>query len=235
MIDAVYVLGKGSTWQDNELRFSLRSLEQYVSGIRNVWIVGELPAWVQNVVHVPFSDSHVCKERNIMDKVLRVCREEALTEEFLFLNDDHFALKPQPARVPNWHGRELLLYEGENKPYRISIGNTARVLRQRGYSRHNFDIHYPIVYNKKEFARVMRMYDWQAECYVVKSIYSNTLSLPGTYVHDIKINGPVSNEYMVRALIDRMWFSLGPKALVPNIKALLAALYPNPSHYEINR
>lgn len=233
MMDAVYVLGKGSTWLDNELRYSLRSLERYVSGIRQVWVIGEHPSWLTGVAHVPFKDSNLCKERNIMDKIMRACVEQDLSDNFLFVNDDHFAIKHQAAeQLPNWHGRELSFYEGDSKPYRIAVGNTARALRARGYGRLNFDIHYPIIYNKNEFPRVMRMYDWESECYVVKSLYGNTMQLPGTRIEDIKISSPSTNQYLLRALLHRPWFSIGPKAINHNLKALLEALFPQRSRWE---
>ncbi len=41
-IDLVYILGKGSKWSDNEIRFSLRSIEKYFD-YRKIFIIGEKP------------------------------------------------------------------------------------------------------------------------------------------------------------------------------------------------
>ena len=55
-IDVVYVLGKGTKWNDNEIRFSLRSLAKNVTGIRNVYIVGERPDFLKRVIHISYPD-----------------------------------------------------------------------------------------------------------------------------------------------------------------------------------
>ena len=49
MIDVVIPLGTGSRWQDNELRYCLRSIEKNLSGVNEVVIVGEKPKWLTNV------------------------------------------------------------------------------------------------------------------------------------------------------------------------------------------
>ena len=53
LVDLVYVLGKGSRWQDNELRFSLRSVSKNLSNVGQIFIVGQIPDFVKNCVHVP--------------------------------------------------------------------------------------------------------------------------------------------------------------------------------------
>ena len=41
--DVVYPIGQGSSWKNNELRFSLRSIEKYGINVGKLFIVGELP------------------------------------------------------------------------------------------------------------------------------------------------------------------------------------------------
>ena len=55
-MDIVIPLGTESRWHDNELRFTLRSIEKHLTGYRNVIIVGWCPPWVQNVVHIKKED-----------------------------------------------------------------------------------------------------------------------------------------------------------------------------------
>ena len=40
-MDVVYILGKGSVWKDNEIRYSLRSIEKHLTGFDRVFIVGQ--------------------------------------------------------------------------------------------------------------------------------------------------------------------------------------------------
>ena len=96
-MDVVYVIGKGSNWRDNELRFSLINISKNGSGIRNVFIVGERPDYLKNIIHIPASDIFdpaVNADGNIITKVLAACWDKRLGENFLFINHDHLVLKP---------------------------------------------------------------------------------------------------------------------------------------------
>ena len=107
LMDVVYVIGKGSNWRDNELRFSLRSITKNGSGIRNIFIVGERPDYIKNIIHIPASDIFdpaVNADGNIITKILTACGDKRLSENFLFINDDHLVLKPvNIADVPAFH------------------------------------------------------------------------------------------------------------------------------------
>jgi hypothetical protein len=235
MIDVVYVLGSGSRWFDNELRYSLRSLDKYVTGIRNVYLVGRRPDWIRDVIHIPYHDYHPCKERNIMEKVMRACKEPDLSEQFLHVHDDHFALAPVGAsEVPFWYRSELgklSLRVPPSNNYRQALINTDAALRARGRDVKNFDLHYPIIYDKELFPLAMMSYDW-SDCYVVKSLYANSVRIDGETIQDLKINAALDMRDLVARMMGRPWFSLGPSALNKKMKDLLQALYPERSPWE---
>src|SRR5687767_1481800 len=172
-MDAVYILGKGSSWHDLELLYSLRSLADYVAGIDRVFVVGARPRWLTNVIHIPQGDPHKCKERNIAEKVLSACLDPRLSEKFLFLNDDHLALAPMPADdIPAWRGGDLktLADKLTGGNYRLAMYNTINRLKERGLSTWNFDIHTPMVMERAKFIGVMASYNW-SERFVLKSLY----------------------------------------------------------------
>ncbi len=90
-IDLVYVVGTGSRWNDNELRFSLRSVSKNLSNVGKVFIVGECPDYLKNVIHIPASDifdSAINADGNMTHKLLLVCNNKELSDDFLFMNDD---------------------------------------------------------------------------------------------------------------------------------------------------
>jgi len=71
MIDVVYPLGSGSAWDNNELRYSLRSLENNLLDLGRVFVVGQRPPWLVEAVHIPMEDTHRHnKDANLIDKVL---------------------------------------------------------------------------------------------------------------------------------------------------------------------
>lgn len=65
-------LGRGSLAWDIELKYSLRSIDKYVSGIDSVLIVGKLPEWCVNVDFVQcvdISNKFVFRDNNIRAKI----------------------------------------------------------------------------------------------------------------------------------------------------------------------
>ena len=65
-------LGRGSLAWDIELKYSLRSIDKYVSGIDSVLIVGKLPEWWVNVDFVQcvdISNKFVFRDNNIRAKI----------------------------------------------------------------------------------------------------------------------------------------------------------------------
>lgn len=233
-MDAVYVLGKGSGWRDLELLYSLRALHAHVSGIRRVVVVGHRPPWLRDVLHVPHKDPHAYKERNIYEKLLTACLRADLTDKILFLNDDHVAGAPAAAAaIPAYRGREILELARALPPsnYRLGLENTHRRLAERGHTTWNFDVHTPLVVDRGLFVAAMTSYDWR-ERFVMKSLYANTVGLPGHPCTDLKLVRAHTMQELVRILKGRPWWSHGPTALGPNLKALLAALYPDPSPWE---
>lgn len=238
MTDVVYVLGAGSPWDNNELRYSLRSLEAFLTNVGRVYVVGHCPAWLTDVVHLPFPDRHGCKERNIMLKMAYACGHPDLSEYFLSIHDDHFALAPQSASdIPNWAGTSLghlAKSVGQGNNWREAVINTDQALQSRGMTTHNFDIHLPMLINKNHFPAVMDQYDWsQPRGFVVKSLYGNTMGLDPVNTTDMKVNKHYTTAEIVDRLRGRAWFSLGNGGLNRYFKALLAALYPQPSRFEL--
>lgn len=234
-MDAVYVLGRGSGWRDLELLYSLRALHAYVTGIDRLVVVGHRPPWLHGALHLPLGDPHAYKERNIYEKLLKACRDPRLSPEILFLNDDHVALAPTRAdAVPAYRGKELLALAGAlpTGTYRLALEQTHRRLAERGHTTWNFDVHTPMVVDRAAFVAAMTSYDWE-EKFVMKSLYANTVGLAGVPYVDLKLVRAHAMSDLVRILRGRPWWSHGPPGLGPPLKALLAALYPTPSPWEV--
>lgn len=241
-IDVVYVLGHGSAWNNNELRYSLRSLETYLTDLGTVYIIGQRPTWLTNVRHYNFADYYGCKERNIMTKLAYACGHPDLSQTFLNVHDDYFALAPMSGHdIPNWcsgplgpFGKAIKARKPRNH-WADAVINTDRVLTKAGHTVHNFDLHYPKRFDKTLFPATMDLYDWKGtpRGFVVNSLYYNTLGMKPTLYSDLKIDNRLTFAQMVARLKGRPWFSIGNGALNLNFKELLAALYPTPSRFEI--
>jgi len=238
LIDLCYVLGTGSPWDNGELRFSLRSIETYLTGVDKVFVVGQKPRWLTNVIHLPFPDSFPCKEKNIMLKLARACGHPDLSTDFLHLHDDHFCCSPQDAEtIPFWHGGLLERTAASVKPsnhWRDAVINTDRALKAKGLSHDNFDLHYPMIFNKNFYPAIMDSFNWkEPRGFVVKSLYANSMKIKGERSPDLKINERLSYQRIFERLRGRKWFSISNQGLSGEFKKFLAEFYPNPSKFEV--
>lgn len=216
----------GSRHNDLELRYSLRSIEKNLSGFDRVFIAGEtVPDWLTNVVHLPIKDDPKrVPDWNIMNKVSNA---DGISENFLFINDDHFIMKPyQVETFPNYYHSTLDIYcrRRGRDGYGYRAINTKNWLVEQGLKLLHFDIHYPIIYNLKAFREVMDKVPWDKEKhgFIVKSLYGNYMKLPGTYTYDNKTS-KIDPRLPVFSTYPHMTISL---------MNYLKAILPKPSRFE---
>jgi len=189
-IDLVYVLGTGSKWNDNEIRFSLRSVQKNLKGVRNIYVVGEYPAFLQNVIHVPAKDildPGVNADGNMTYKLLHACSIPELSDNFLFMNDDFIIMQPMvAAEIPWMHKGDM-----KNRPekfwkeqfYRYRLRRTFETLCERMQTTLQYDYHAPMLMNKNDFRTVMAEFDWHEGIGLTfRSIYGNAMQLPAEHL-----------------------------------------------------
>lgn len=189
-MDAVYVLGTGSKMNDFELRMSIRSLHKNMVGIDNIWLIGEKPEWyIGN--HVPYPDNSPIPDKNIMDKLLHACQIAEISEDFLFVNDDHYIIHPAGAvDYPYYYSLPIheVIQSYRNKgSYFWRINNTMKALKDKGLPGMYYDIHYPIRYNKRAFVEAMKAFKWDSVGYIIKSLYCNYCRVDGERQQDFKM------------------------------------------------
>ena len=239
-IDIVYVLGKGSGWRNNEIRFSLRSVDKNLKGIRKIWIVGEKPEFIKNVTHIPFPDELINNaDGNIIRKVLRVCQEKTLTDNFLFINDDHLVLKPVLANdIPPYHKGNMETFKKdffEANFWRGRLWRTKNILQQKGYPVLHFDCHMPIVINKHRFPEVMSEFDFENQTgYTMKSLYGNVVhpDAPGLNGQKAVIFRPFLLSDIKDKVKNRAFIAFNDDGLKPPFKTWLYNNFPLQSKYE---
>lgn len=236
MMDIVIPLGTGSRWQNNELRYALRGAERFVKDLGQVFIIGEKPNWIKNIVHIPLRDGRE-STKNIVNKVLLACNQKELSENFLFMNDDHFLQEPVTKDYPFYYDfqiSEKLKGRTVHGHYYFAQVNTIKALQQKGFDTLNYDVHFPVIYNKILFPTIMEMYDWKIpHGYTIKSLYCNSLEVKGTHYIDCKLQKRKVKAEIAKIIKKRPVFSIGDGALNGNLKFVLDQLYPKPSKFEI--
>lgn len=238
-MDILIPVADHSTRSFSDLRYTLRSVHKYLKGFSRIFIIGKLPDFIREsdtLIHIPHKDNmRYCKEKRIMLKVQFACEESEISEEFLFMNDDYFFINDLNVPKIDYYCEQRLsnriLRRGRFDDYTISLVNTLNVLVLAGFETFHFDIHYPIIYNKKQFPIVMKNYNWELKLgYVVKSLYCNTLKIEGKYKKDCKLSSIHAkfNEEIKKA---SDLFSTGN--IVPSFLAnYIQKLYTEKSPYE---
>lgn len=117
-IDAVFVIGTGSPNNNEELRYALRNLDKHCPFIRDVYISGECPDWVNKSVvkHLKWPDRFKhAKDANIIDKLRHACEQKGISKRILFCSDDQF--QTHVCKWEDFFPRYLRQYKSEDTWY----------------------------------------------------------------------------------------------------------------------
>lgn len=230
-MDIVIPLGKGSQNGNLELRYCLRGIEKHVGGRGNVFIIGECPGFLHNVIHIPASDTREkhFKARNICTKLLLACDDKRVSDDFAWFSDDHILLKEYQ---PDYNYRATLEASLRNftihQTYRHTITNTYMVM-QGGYDYG----HGPMVFKKDLFARAMGLVNWNERWgYVIKSLYCGLNGIEGQKQPDTKFKEPISAQQILSRIKGRPYFSFDDRAMNGALKTVLDQMFPQKSIYE---
>lgn len=233
-MDVIFALGRGSMWNDNELRYSLRSIVKHLKGYSKIWIVGNVPKFpIKNLNYIHFLENGRYPAVNVKNKILTACINEKVSDQFVFFNDDHFLLKDFDVNsFPYFYCGDLTDVRNATN-YIHTVENTISVLKSAGCATKNFDTHTPIVYDKKAFWDVMHRYNWTIpHGLCIKSLYCNTLGIRGTYAEDGKIYRSKNEEQLRSWLSKHDIFSIGDECLNYFLKNRFPIMYPTKSKYE---
>lgn len=204
-MDAVYPLGDGSLWENKEIQYSVKSVRKFAPWVEDIYTVGE-DAGFNNIPHKETQHPAV----NIWEKGIIACNSNC-SDPFLFINDDHFLLKPIPENYPAYYAYDLTEYpfrdsgiKGFEHPYFRLVRRTREILGQGLF----YNVHCPFVVHKDKFVEVFEKY--QKEIYsdvgmLVKSTYLN--GVEGVQMNDYKTRRGESYESVKRHCKDRHIFS----------------------------
>jgi len=159
MADVLYVLGSGSQYDNLELRLSLRSLEQNCKDLGRVFIVGYKPKWIQNVVYLDEQDN-LEREKNVFKKVLRAC-ESGISENFLFMNDDFYMMKPFNIESYPYFVNGFVRYVANPSRWQEIFNKTIVYLQEKTKKDDilDFCVHCPILYSTEKFLSLKSLYE----------------------------------------------------------------------------
>lgn len=234
LIDVVYVIGNGSINSDNELRYSLRALEKHCTGWRNIYVIGNKVGFLRNVIFHEFKEGNV-KGLNILSKIKYACELPDLSEDFLFINDDHFFLKDiDITEIPYYYDNKYMGNIIETRSnidnYRRMIEDTARLFSDFVY----FDVHKPIIYNKSKFLQMCQKYEFNKHMHglLIKSVYCNHFKVKKLICDDLVLKKRYTTEELNEILEGEFIFSMTDEAVNNDLIKFLNNNYPIASQFE---
>lgn len=229
----LYIIGNGSLYNNEELRFSLRGLDAHVKEPKDIIIVGEKVHFLSDKVDYHYlKEEQGNKEYRIATKILNAIKKGYVKGNFIFMNDDFFFTRPYNFRL-NYAKADLKHTSLDN--YQKAIFDTKNYLTKLGYSTYHFDVHTPIIYNAKKFLALEPHFEQSrlsTNGFVVKSLYGNIYGLKPTLYTDCKLNTLQTPRDYERAQ-DAPILSCSDSAWSNGVRSYLKNLYPNKSKYEI--
>lgn len=177
-----------------ELKHSLRTLKNIPH--RDVYIIGEKPAWATNIKFIKVAQN-TGKYENAIRNLYEICKIKELSEDFIYMNDDFFILE-KIDEIPNLNRgtiSDVIYWYEQRKIFDSKYVNTMReldsILKAMGIEEPlSYELHTPMVFNKKKLKKSL---DKQIKISGDKTIrnyrtfYGNLYSLGGESIDDVKI------------------------------------------------
>lgn len=208
-VDVVWMLGKGSSVNDWELRMSMRSFRCYYKAEAVFWLIGHIPDWVDRelIRCIEWPDSYRSnKDANLLNKAVRMALEPDLSDKFILCSDDHLLIKEsEPDDFKWWHLGEIKTASEASNPWQVRLFNTAQKLRAQKLPTFNYEGHVPYpVY--KEWCREALRFDYGAgRGMTVFSTILNAARVPGEHLHTSTVRGWLGGKPNHDTLVEKCW------------------------------
>lgn len=243
-MDILYVVGKGSSWKDNELRYSLRSIEKNCKNVGHIFIAGYCPSFINQskATFVPVENEFDYKHMNIMRCIEMVVNNCDISDDFLYSSDDHFYVKPTNfADYPFYRkSHDLPIIEDENNSYELTLYYTRKILEEVGLTTHNFSWHGNTHFNKTLFLEPEFMALWNKGYDTPRGIEPTILMLNYWLSRKpFKITDREDNKFPTLLVPDRLSAVIKTRECISSasdmpelLKQWLMREFPNKSKYE---
>lgn len=230
MIDVLYIKGKTSINNDLEIKYSLRSLEQYVMDYGRIFITGECPDFIdqKKVVFTPADDIGT-PMTNHWWKVFKTIQMTDISDYFVLMYDDiFFTTVTKLATYPPYQRGFLGEQHTGSARYRACLEETKKWLESKGLPWYDFELHIPFIYNRDKFMKM-----GANEGRAVRSTYGNMFLEPpmhSPYRTDIKIRATDEHPSDLPSMYD--CFSVSDSAFKYEVKKWCEKSFKEKSRWE---
>lgn len=247
--DLVYILKPSENNLD--LKMSLRSICKFCN-FRKVWLVGYKPQWVKNVRYIPTTQNQD-KWKNSIINYMAACKCNDISENFILMNDDFFALRP----IRNWKENLNVCLGTLEEEVQRNIDNPKRSRWKYGFDyavdllpklnckyQFNFETHLPIIINKQNFINMMNLPKIQKfsetrkvlhKRSVYKNLYLDKDIKRPRKIDDVKITlgQDLSDNWLNEDWLSVFDDVVGNNKQFPKLNQFLNCLFPDKCKFEV--
>lgn len=187
--DIVYFLKVGA--KNEELRYSLRSVEKYVAH-RKVWFYGGKPEGIRPDEYVYCVQREMTKWERVRNMMHQACQNDEITENFWLFNDDFFVLKPLLEDAPAPYDGTLTSKADEvdarhhNEPgeWTTNLRRLRKLLQDNNCPELNYAVHKPLLVNRRKMLALLDKFPREP---MLRALYGNYYELGGVDSPDVKV------------------------------------------------
>lgn len=197
--DIVYMVKDSSP--NEELRYSLRSVEKNWGPHGRIWIFGGCPAGIRPDRFVPVEMILPGKWENTHRLMRLICECGEISEDFWFFNDDFFVMRPAGEDMPQLYNGNLeeairLVegYEGGVTYWTEQLHRLVDWARREGFGTLNYEVHKPMLINRRRMLNVMDKYP---DVLFTRSLYGNFYAAGGLNAPDVMVKDPAQDAFWI--------------------------------------
>lgn len=217
--DLLYVVRPGD--DNEELRYSLRSVSENLPH-RKIYVAGYVPRWLHAVERIeltPLADKFANQRQSLTAAV----NHPGLSDTFLLMNDDMFAVRLVPEVIPThlgpfWERYDWLVSLGKSNDWMDAIRETALW----SGTEHMYECHTPLPFRKHLLRQVLADYP-QNKPFAAGEVYELAGAEPGVLGVDVKNVLPPTTPFL--SSVDRT-FAKG------EVGRYTRSLFPDRCRYE---
>lgn len=190
--DIVYMVKDASP--NEELRYSLRSVEKNWGPLGDIWIFGGCPDGIRPDRFVPVDMILPGKWENTHRLMRIICENDGISEDFWFFNDDFFVMKQVSEDMPQMYNGMIpdVIRQVESNDRGVRYWtDQLRILDdwawRVGKNCVNYEVHKPMLINRRKMLAVMDRYP---EVLFTRSLYGNYYAVGGADSCDVLVKYP---------------------------------------------
>lgn len=180
--DIVYVWIDNPPFAADDLKYSLRSVEENWLGQFRVTIVGDKPKGLGEFWHVPHvraADQRYPKALDSVRKMEAIIAAKHIQDGFVYMYDDTYLLRPMDAmyirqRVAKCEMALDFHINGSGRKHNVALSDTVKALRDAGFKRiWNYETHTPRFFEKRKMQEVIDTYKPGENRLLLATLYFN--------------------------------------------------------------